>query len=299
MNLPSISIHTIIKAVHSQNTTVYLTESLLHRKTTMTVVAHESGNIKTATTVHADIGDKVILRETEIAKLPLLLLVREGNTMKTIKNQAVYPNHKDMKKNLRFVTIAFFIMSLFISLLNIQSFSILPSWLNISFIILLICSIALFGYGLFLSKNFESWIKGGRNIFYFLLVISIQLLLTSNGMYMIGVIEGQIIEEVAYSQLTLLLYLASAVILLILSLFISSPKLRRVNSRKAFVVGSLFAVGIIALMFAALTIIREATFIHPESVKESYDFFMGSVLALFPATVLGMSLKRVRKGGMN
>ncbi len=53
--------------------------------------------------------------------------------------------------------------------------------------------------------------------------------------------------------------------------------------------------GIIALMFAALTTIRMATFIHPETVKESYEFFMGSELALFPATVLGMSMIRVKK----
>jgi hypothetical protein len=114
-------------------------------------------------------------------------------------------------------------------------------------------------------------------------------------MYTIGIREGQIIEKVNYSQLTFLLYLAGAVILLVLSLFISSPKLRRVNSRKAYVIGSILAVGIIALMFAVLIIIRESTFIHPDTVKPSYQFFMGSVLALFPATVLGISMIRAKK----
>jgi hypothetical protein len=215
--------------------------------------------------------------------------------MKTVKTRSVYTNHEEMQKNIRFVTIAFFLISLFISLINLQSFSILPSWLNISFIILLICSIALFGYGLSLSKKYKTWVESGRFLFFYLLVISIQLLLTSNGMYTIGIREGQIIEKVNYSQLTFLLYLAGAVILLVLSLFISSPKLRRVNSRKAYVIGSILAVGIIALMFAVLIIIRESTFIHPDTVKPSYQFFMGSVLALFPATVLGISMIRAKK----
>jgi hypothetical protein len=73
MNLPSKSIHTILNAVHLQNTTVFLTENLRHMETTMTVVANEYGNIKTATTILSDIGDKVLLRETKLEKLPLLL----------------------------------------------------------------------------------------------------------------------------------------------------------------------------------------------------------------------------------
>lgn len=72
-NIPSKSIHTILNAVHSQNTIVFLTENLRHRETTMTVVANEYGNIKTATTIHSDIGDKVILRETNLERLPILL----------------------------------------------------------------------------------------------------------------------------------------------------------------------------------------------------------------------------------
>ena len=124
--------------------------------------------------------------------------------------------------------------------------------------------------------------------------MSIQLLLTSNGMFTIGVRDGRIIEQVNYFQLTFLLYLAASVILLVLSLFISSPKFRGVNSRKAYVIGSISAVGISALIFAVLIIIREATFIHPDTVKPSYQFFMGSILALFPATVLGISMLRAR-----
>lgn len=73
LNIPSKSLHKILNAVHSQNTTVFLTENLRHRETTMTVVANDYGNIKTATTIHSDIGDKVILRETKLEKLPLLL----------------------------------------------------------------------------------------------------------------------------------------------------------------------------------------------------------------------------------
>lgn len=207
----------------------------------------------------------------------------------------MHTKNEEMQKNIRFVTITFFMISLFISLINIQSYSILPSWLNVSFLILLVCSLALFGYGLSISKKYTTWVETGRYLFFFLLVISIQLLLTSNGMYTIGVKEGQINEEVNYSQLTLLLYLAGAVVLLVLSLFISSPKLRRVTSRKAYVIGSIGAVGIIALLFMALIFIREATFTHPDTVKSSYQFFMGAVLALFPATVLGMSMMRVKK----
>jgi hypothetical protein len=73
INLPAKSISTIISAVHSQNTTVYLTENLRHRETKMTVAANDSGKIKTATTVYSAAGDKVILRETQIGNLPLLL----------------------------------------------------------------------------------------------------------------------------------------------------------------------------------------------------------------------------------
>ena len=218
--------------------------------------------------------------------------------MKTVKTGSGYVTQEEMQKKFRFVTVAFFIISLFISLINIQSISILPSWLNISLIILLICSIALFGYGLFLSKKYISWVKGGLHFFFFLLVISFQLLLTSNGMYTIGVREGQIVEEVNFSQLTLLLYLASAVILLVFSLFISSQKLRRMDGYKAYVMGTILAVIIIALISIALNVIRGTFFTHPDTVKESYEFFIGSVLALLPATVLGVSIIRVKKRGI-
>ncbi|NKE04772.1 hypothetical protein GWK17_04705 [Bacillus selenatarsenatis] len=171
--------------------------------------------------------------------------------------------------------------------------------MNISFIILLVSSVTLFGYGLSLSKKYKTWMKAGRYLFFYLMVLSIQLFLTSSAMYTIGVRDGLIIEEVNYSQSTLLLYLAGAVILLILSLSISSPKLRKWNSSKAYVFGSILAVGIIALMFVALTLIREAAFAHPESVKTSYQFFMGSVFTLFPAAVLGMSMLRIKKENRN
>ncbi len=47
--------------------------------------------------------------------------------MKTVKTRFVYTNPKEMRKNIRFVTIAFFMISLFITLINIQSFSVLLS----------------------------------------------------------------------------------------------------------------------------------------------------------------------------
>lgn len=215
--------------------------------------------------------------------------------MKTVKTRLGHTTKEEMQKNIRFITIAFFIMSLFMSVVNLQSISILPSWLNICNIIMLICSIALFGYGLSLSKKYTSWIKGGLQLFFFLLVISFQLLLTSTGMYTIGVREGQIIEEENYSQLTLVLYVASAVIYVVLSLFISSQKLREMNGYKAYVTGTIGAVVIIAIIFIALNFIRNTYFIQPDTVKESYEFFIGSVLALFPATVLGINIIRVKK----
>lgn len=214
--------------------------------------------------------------------------------MKTVKARSGHTTQEEMQKNFRFVTIAFFIISLFSSVINIQSISTLPSWLNISFIILLICSIVLFVYGLSLSKKSISWVNGGLQFFFFLLVISFQLLLTSTGMYTIGVREGQIIEEVNYSQLTLVVYFASAVIYVVLSLFISSPKIRRMNSYKAYVTGTILAVVTIALIFLMLNVIRYKIFTQPDTVKESYQFFIGAVLALFPATVLGISMIRAK-----
>ncbi|GAM12811.1 hypothetical protein [Mesobacillus selenatarsenatis] len=218
--------------------------------------------------------------------------------MKTVKTKLGHTTKEEMQKNLRFITIAFFIISLFISVINLQAFSILPGWCNISIIILLICSVVLFGYGLSLSRRYTSWFKGGLNLFFFLLVISFQLLLTSTGMYTIGVREGQIIEEVNYSQLTLVIYVASAVIYVVLSLLISSPKLRKMNGYKAYLMGTILAMVIISVIFIALNYIRYTIFAQPDTVKESYQFFIGSVLALFPATVLGISMIRVKKRGI-
>ncbi|WP_079504855.1 hypothetical protein [Mesobacillus jeotgali] len=214
--------------------------------------------------------------------------------MKKVKARSGHTTQEEMQKNFRFVTTAFFIISLFISVMNIQSISTVPSWLNISFIILLICSIVLFVYGLSLSKKGLSWVNGGLQFFFFLLVISFQLLLTSTGMYNLGVREGQIIEEVNYSQLTLVVYFGSAVINVVLSLFISSPKLRRMNSYKGYVAGTIIAVVIIALIFITLNVIRYKIFTQPDTLKESYQFFIGAVLVLFPATVLGISIIRVK-----
>jgi hypothetical protein len=214
--------------------------------------------------------------------------------MKTVKARSGHTTQEEMQKNFRYVTIAFFIISLFISVINMQSILALPSWLNISFISLLICSIVLFGYGVSLFKKSISWFNGGLQFFFFLLVISFQLLLTSTGMYTIGVREGQIIEEVNYTQLIFLLYFAGAAILLVFSLFISSPKLRRMNSYKAYVTGTLVAVVIIAFIYIALIVIRETIFTQPDTVKEPYQFFIGAVLALLPATVLGISMIRAK-----
>jgi hypothetical protein len=215
--------------------------------------------------------------------------------MKTVKTRLGHTTKEEMQKNIRFITIAFFIFSLFMSVVNLQSISVLPNWLNISFTILLICSIALFGNGLSLSKKYTSWVKGGLHLFFFLLVISFQLFLTSTGMYTIGVMEGRIIEEVNYSLLTLVIYAASVVIYVVLSLFISSPKLRKMNGYKAYVTGTVLAVVIIAIIFIALNLISYTYFTQPDTVKESYEFFIGSVLTLFPATVLGVSMIRVKK----
>jgi hypothetical protein len=215
--------------------------------------------------------------------------------MKTVKTRSGHTTQEEMQKNLRFITIAFFIISLFMSVMNLQAFSILPGWFNISIIILLICSVMLFGYGLSLSRSYTSWFKGGLNLFFFLLVISFQLLLTSTGMYTIGVREGLINEEVNFSQLTLVIYIASAVIYVVVSLFISSPKLRKMNGYKAYLNGTILAMVIITIIFIALNIIRYTYFTNPDAVKESYEFFIGSVLALFPATVLGISMIRVKK----
>lgn len=214
--------------------------------------------------------------------------------MKTVKARSGHTTQEEMQKNFRYVTIAFFIISLFISVINMQSILALPSWLNISFISLLICSIVLFGYGVSLFKKSISWFNGGLQFFFFLLVISFQLLLTSTGMYTIGVREGQIIEEVNYTQLIFLLYFAGAAILLVFSLFISSPKLRRMNSYKAYVTGTLVAVVIIAFIYIALIVIMETIFTQPDTVKEAYEFFIGAVLALLPATVLGISMIRAK-----
>ncbi len=214
--------------------------------------------------------------------------------MKTVKARSGHTTQEEMQKNFRFVTIALFIISLFISVINISSISTLPSWLNISSIILLICSIVLFGYGVSLFKKSISWFNGGLQFFFFLLVISFQLLLTSTGMYTLGVREGQIIEEVNYTQLIFLLYFAGAAILLVFSLFISSPKLRRMNSYKGYVTGTLAAVVIIAFIYIALIVIMETIFTQPDTVKEAYEFFIGAVLALLPATVLGISMIRAK-----
>lgn len=215
--------------------------------------------------------------------------------MKTVKSRSGSITQEEMQKKFRFVNVAFFIISLFVSLINLQSISILPNWLNISSIILLICSIALFGYGLFLSKKYITWVNGGVHFFFYLIVISFQLLLTSTGMYTIGVREGLIIEEGNYSQFTLVLYLASAVLFMAASLFISSPKLREMNGYKAYVTGTIVAMVMIAFIFIALNVIRSTFFNHPDTVKESYQFFIGSVLALFPAAVLGVSMILAKK----
>jgi hypothetical protein len=52
---------------------------------------------------------------------------------------------------------------------------------------------------------------------------------------------------------------------------------------------------IIAIIFIALNVIRDTFFTHPDTVKESYQFFIGSPLALFSATVLGISMIRAKK----
>ncbi|ALC89274.1 hypothetical protein AM500_05345 [Bacillus sp. FJAT-18017] len=214
--------------------------------------------------------------------------------MKTGKTQPLYPKSADMKKNFRFITVAFFILGLFVSLLSLQSFSILPLWLKISIILILIGYVGLFVHGFTLIKQFkfDNWLKYGRFILLFLVILSVQLLLTSNAMFIAGVKENVINEQANFLQFTFLLYLAAAVVFFILSLFISSPQLRKVNSQKAYVIGSISAVVVIAIVFVILNMVKGAVFTNPDTVATAYQFFMASVLALFPATVLGTSMKR-------
>ncbi|WP_186579739.1 hypothetical protein [Aquibacillus kalidii] len=214
-----------------------------------------------------------------------------------IENQPLHAKPEQKKNQILSVAIAFFVISLFITIVNLQSFSIVPLWLNISFVILLIGSIGHFGYGLFISKKLGNWNKIGYFILVYLMLISIQLLLTSNTMYIVGVEDGQINEEVNYLTLTLLLYIAVFIILCFCSFIISSPQWRQVSSGKAYVMGSIIAIGIIVLIMTGLVLYRESAFINPDSVKSAYQFFLGAVLALFPATELGVSMTRAKLGG--
>ncbi|WP_043931077.1 hypothetical protein [Bacillus sp. EB01] len=75
LNLPSRSILSIIKAVNSPDCTVFLTESLRHRETAMTIVFNEAGTIKLVTSVYSGKGDRAILREAKVERLPQLLLI--------------------------------------------------------------------------------------------------------------------------------------------------------------------------------------------------------------------------------
>ncbi|OCA87824.1 hypothetical protein A8F94_08245 [Bacillus sp. FJAT-27225] len=112
--------------------------------------------------------------------------------------------------------------------------------------------------------KFENWIKYGRYIFLFLLIISVHLLLTSNAMYIVGVHEGEIKEQVNFLQFTILMYFAAAGTFFILSLLLSSPKLRKVNSLKAYIIGSVTAVVIFATSLAILNRVERTVFINSE-----------------------------------
>lgn len=215
--------------------------------------------------------------------------------MKINKARHAIGKRADMKKNFRFIIVAFLIFSVCTTMLSLQEFSTLPWWLKISTSFILISTVGLFIHGFLLLKKFrlENWTKNTRFIFLFLLIYSVQLLLTSNAMYIIGVKEGEINEQVSFLQFTILLYLASAVIFFILSLFISLPKFRRVNSLKAYVVCSLLAVVIIGIGMSILNWVERTVFTNPDTISSAYDFFIGSVMFLFPVTVLGTGLARL------
>ncbi|OCA87852.1 hypothetical protein A8F94_08410 [Bacillus sp. FJAT-27225] len=219
--------------------------------------------------------------------------------MKANKVRHAFVKGEDMKKNFRFITVGFFILVLFTTLLNLQSYAILPTWLKISTILILIVYAGLFGYGFFLINKFqpENWMKNARFIFLVVMLFSVQLLLISNAIYIVEVKEDRIREQVNYLQFTLLIYSSAAVIFFILSLFVTAPKLRKVNSMKAYVIGTVTAMVIITLIFLVLFMVRNAVFTDARTDLGSYDFFIGSVLALFPATVLGTGLMQISLEG--
>ncbi|WP_155922174.1 hypothetical protein [Bacillus sp. EB01] len=135
--------------------------------------------------------------------------------------------------------------------------------------------------------------KNARFIFLVVMLFSVQMLLISNAMYIAEVKEAGIREQVNYLQFTLLVY-AAAVIFFILSLFVTAPKLRKVNSMKAYVIGTVTAMVIITLIFLGLFMLQHAVFNTDSSTGvDSNDFFIGSILALFPAIVLRTGLIRI------
>ncbi|CEG28718.1 hypothetical protein BN1002_03641 [Bacillus sp. B-jedd] len=68
---------------------------------------------------------------------------------------------------------------------------------------------------------------------------------------------------------------------------------------KAYVIGTVTAMVIITLIFLALFMLRNTVFIttYSSTDVDSYDFFIASILALFPATVLGTGLIRIGLDG--
>ncbi|WP_042461381.1 hypothetical protein [Neobacillus dielmonensis] len=198
--------------------------------------------------------------------------------MKTKQTKTSHVENGTLMKNMIFVNVVFFAITAFFTLVCYQFSNMIPNqFILISVYMMMLVSLGLFLYGIWLRNHLKSTRQMSIFSSFYCILASILLFLTSNVLYGAGVAEEFIDEKVHYFTFSLIIYLIIIAILSAIIFILSKVLSREINTPKGYVWISLLGIGIVILAYIVMMAIMNKTFTNPDSVKDSYEILVGSV----------------------
>lgn len=194
------------------------------------------------------------------------------------KQQPSVPQLDTLKKSLLIVNVAFFTFTAFATIITYQFSDELSNQTLVNTVYsMMVISVIFFMFGFWLrgkaSGNRSMGIFSGL----YVIVISMMLFLTSNVMFQAGKKAGTIDENIHFFSFSLMQYLIMITILSVVMFFLTSAKFLHKEIQTSKVWASLLGLGIAIMAYIVMMFIKQSVFEYPETVKDAYDFLVGSV----------------------
>lgn len=200
------------------------------------------------------------------------------------------------RKNLVLCNIYFFALLSLLCIGSYQYASEVPNWLSLFSLCIMTGNVFLFIYGWVLLRKNTNRYRFGQHYAAFLFLISVQLFLTSNIVFIVDVNESGAYETVNYPSFSSLEYIIIVLILSGVFYFVSSPKMffKEIETTSQYLWAILSAVGGIAVVRTVLYVIQAFVFNNIEVIKSAQQFLLVAIILGFGAVAVFILLYRAK-----